>query len=139
MSDTPQGPATGLTPHLNIREGRGAEAIGWYGQAFGATELMRHPADDGKRLLHAHLHVNGASLMLHDDFPEMRGGVAAGAPEGVVLHLQVDDADAWWARATGAGAEIVFPIADQFWGDRYGQVKDPFGHIWSIGAPIAKS
>jgi PhnB protein len=54
----------------------------------------------------------------------------------VTLHLQVDDADRWFDRATGAGATVTMPIADQFWGDRYGQIKDPFGHSWSIGAPV---
>ena len=131
-----QGPATGLTPHLAIRDGRAAEAIDFYKAAFGAEEQMRMPADDGKRLMHAHLTLNGASLMLADDFPEY-SGKAAGAPEGVTLHLQVADADAAWNRAVDAGATVKMELADQFWGDRYGQVEDPFGHLWSIGAPVA--
>lgn len=131
-------PATGLTPHITIRDNRAAEAIEFYGKAFGAIEHRRVPADDGKRLMHAHLALNGASLMLHDDFPEYRGGHAEPEPVGVVLHLQVDDADTWFARAVGAGAEVVMPVGDQFWGDRYGQVRDPFGHFWSIGCPIKK-
>ena len=132
-----QGPTTGLTPHLTIRDGRAAEAIDFYARAFGATERMRIPADDGKRLMHAHLTVNGGSLMLNDDFPEYRGGPTA-APSAVTLHLQVDDADRWFERAVTAGATVSMPLADQFWGDRYGQVTDPFGHAWSIGAPVAK-
>ncbi|OQW44740.1 MAG: glyoxalase [Proteobacteria bacterium SG_bin5] len=136
MTDAPQGPTTGITPHICIRDGRGAEAIDWYVRALGATEQVRGLADDGKRLMHAHLHINGALLMLHDDFPEYRGGQAAGTPEGVVLHLQVDDADAWFERAVAAGASVTMPIGDQFWGDRYGQIADPFGFTWSIGAPI---
>lgn len=136
MTDAPQGPTNGLTPHINIRDGRAAEAIDFYTNAFGATEQRRMMADDGKRIIHAHLQINGASLMLNDDFPEMRGGAAAQAPQGIVLHLQVDDADTWWNRATAAGAEIRFPIQDQFWGDRYGHVADPFGYTWSIGSPI---
>lgn len=131
-------PATGLTPHITIRDNRAAEAIDFYARAFGATEKLRVPADDKKRLMHAHLTINGASLMLHDDFPEYRGGAAEPAPVGMVLHLQVDDADTWFDRATGAGAEVVMPVGDQFWGDRYGQVRDPFGHLWSIGCPIRK-
>jgi PhnB protein len=131
-------PATGLTPHINIRDNRASEAIEFYGKAFGATEKLRVPADDGKRLMHAHLAVNGASLMLHDDFPEYRGGTPEPAPAGGLLHLEVDDADVWFERAVGAGAEVVLPIGDQFWGDRYGQVRDPFGHLWSIGCPIKK-
>ena len=102
-------PATGLTPHITIRDARAAEAIDFYARAFGATEKLRVPADDKKRLMHAHLTINGASLMLHDDFPEYRGGAAEPAPVGMVLHLQVDDADTWFDRATGAGAAIITP------------------------------
>jgi PhnB protein len=134
-----QGPNAGLTPHLAIGGGRAAEAIDFYKRAFGAEEAMRIPADDGKRLMHAHLKINGASLMLCDDFPEYRGGEAQPAPAGTTLHLQVDDADRWFERAVAAGATPTMPLADQFWGDRYGQVRDPFGHMWSIGSPIAKA
>ena len=130
-----QGPGGGITPHLAIRERRAAEAIDFYTRAFGARELHRVPTDDG-RIMHCHLEVNGGSLMLHDDFPEYRGGQEAAAPEGVVLHLQVPDADAFWQQAVGAGATVTMALEDQFWGDRYGQVEDPFGHRWSIGAPV---
>jgi len=92
-------------------------------------------AEDGKRIMHAHLNLNGGSLMLNDDFPEFGLG-AASEPAGVTLHLQVKDADAAWNRALEAGAKEKFPLADQFWGDRYGQVTDPFGFTWSIGAPL---
>ena len=86
--------------------------------------------------MHAHLLINGGSLMLSDDFPEYHGQVDAGSPIGVVIHLQVPDADAVWARALEAGAEVTMPLEDQFWGDRYGHLRDPFGHRWSIGGPI---
>ena len=132
-----QEPDGGLTPHLAIGGGKAAEAIEFYKRAFDAKELMRHPSDDG-RLMHAHLKVNGASLMLHDDFPEHHGGAAMREPAGVIMHLQVKDADAWWDRAIGAGANVLFELADQFWGDRYGQIQDPFGHTWSIGAPTSR-
>ncbi len=128
-----QEPQGGLTPHLTIRGGRAAEAIAFYSKAFGAQELMRHASDDG-RLMHAHLKINGSSLMMHDDFPE-HGHAPAGDPACVMLHLQVNDADAWWNGAVEAGAKVVMPLEDQFWGDRYGQLEDPFGHRWSIGAP----
>lgn len=127
----------GVVPHLVIRDSRAADAIDFYKAAFGAEEVARMPAQDGKRLLHVELGINGGPLFLNDDFPEHMGGPAA-APTGVTLNLTVDDADAWWERATAAGAEIAMPIADQFWGDRYGQVKDPFGHRWAINAPIRK-
>ncbi|MBC7987681.1 MAG: VOC family protein [Sphingomonadaceae bacterium] len=130
-----QGPNDGVTPHLTIGDKRAGEAIDFYKRAFGAEEAMpAHMADDGERIMHAHLRINGGSVMLNDDFPEYGG--AAGAPAAVTLHLQVDDADRWFERATGAGAEVSMPIDDMFWGDRYGQVKDPFGHSWSIGAPV---
>ena len=129
-----QGPSGGITPHITIRDRRAAEAIEFDKRAFGAEEQMRHPTDDG-RLMHAHLKINGGSLMLHDDFPEHMGGPSQPAAS-FVLHLDVPDADAAWKRALDAGAEVRFELADQFWGDRYGQVKDPFGFIWSIGAPV---
>jgi PhnB protein len=132
-----QGPNGGLTPHLTVKGAK--DAIKFYKKAFGASERMVMPAEDGKRLMHAHIEINGASLMLADDFPEFHGGRATPKPASVTMHLQVDDADKWWARALKAGAKVKFPIADQFWGDRYGQVADPFGHSWSIGAPIKNS
>ena len=69
-----------------------------------------------------------SSLMMHDHFAEHHGGADLPEPSGVMLHLQVSDADAWWNRAVAAGANVVMELADQFWGDRYGQLKDPFGH-----------
>jgi PhnB protein len=138
MEQSEQGPTGGVTAHLTIRDGKAADAIDFYRQAFGAEEIGRHMADDGKRIMHAHLKLNGGSLMLNDDFPEFGHGEAS-APASVTLHLQVPDADAAWNRAVAAGAEVRFPIADQFWGDRYGQVKDPFGFTWSIGAPVKQA
>ena len=132
-----QGPTAGITPHLTIPSRGGEAALEFYGRAFGAQVLDRKLAEDGERLMHAHLIINGASLMLHDEFPEY-GHPADVVPAGFTLHLQVDDADEWWDRALSAGASPIMPLADQFWGDRYGQVKDPFGHCWSIGAPIKK-
>ena len=140
MTDKPQGPTHGVTAHLTIRDGRAADAIDFYKTAFVAEEQVRMLADDGRRLMHAHLHINGGSLMLNDDFPEYRGDADVGseAPSGLTLHLQVDDADTWFARATAAGATITMPLQDMFWGDRYGQVTDPFGYHSSIATPIAK-
>ncbi|MCA1748378.1 MAG: VOC family protein [Sphingomonadales bacterium] len=138
MADDNQGPAGGVTAHLTIRDGRAAEAVEFYQKAFGASEEMRHLADDGKRLMHAHLELNGGSLMLNDDFPEMREGAQLPPPSGTTLHLQVEDADAAWEKALAAGAIVKFPLDDQFWGDRYGQVEDPFCFSWSIGAPVKR-
>ena len=135
MANPNQGPTTGLTPHIAIADKRASEAIEFYKQAFGAVEQVRMPAEDGVRLMHAHLLVNGSSLMMHDDFPEYSGQAMA-APSGVTLHLQVDDADRWYDRAIAVGATSVMAPENMFWGDRYAQVKDPFGHLWSIGHPL---
>ena len=108
MDQQEQGPASGLAPHLTIRGGNAAEAIEFYSRAFGGREIGRHMAEDGKRIMHAHLTVNGASLMLNDDFPE-HGGAETAPPAGVTLHLQVDDADTWWDRAIEAGAIVPLP------------------------------
>jgi len=135
MADENQSPPGGITAHLTIREGRGGEAVEFYRDAFGAEEEMRHLADDGKRLMHVHLRLNGSSLMLNDDFPEFRDGHPAPPPAGATLHLQVPDADAVWDKAVAAGASIKVPLENQFWGDRYGQLEDPFGFTWSIGGP----
>ena len=138
MSANPdQGPSSGVTPHLTIRDRRGHEALAFYKTAFGAEEAMPpHLADDGERIMHAHLRINGGSVMLNDEFPEYGECGAGGTPGGVTFHLQVADADSFWNRALDAGATPTMPLADQFWGDRYGQLKDPFGHSWSIGAPV---
>jgi PhnB protein len=133
-----QGPTGGIAPHLTIPSRGGQAAVEFYQRAFGAIEVRRQLADDGERLLHAHLHINGGSVMLSDEFPEFSGEQDI-APRGVTIHLQVDDADDWWARAILAGAVPVFPLEDRFWGDRYGQLKDPFGHSWSFGSPSKTS
>lgn len=139
MANMDQGPTGGLTPHLTIRDRRAAEAIDFYKAAFDAREQTRMPHGEADpRLMHAYLIVNGAPLMLMDDFPEHRGGTPYPAPASVMLHLQVDDADTWFDRAVAAGAIVRMPLADMFWGDRYGHLSDPFGHTWSIGSPIAQ-
>ena len=129
-----QGPTGGVTPHLTIPSRGAAAAVDFYIIAFSAEVLDRRLADDGERLIHAHLRINGASIMLNDEFPEYTGQQDI-RPAGVTLHLQVPDPDAWWTRAMLGGAEPVMDMADQFWGDRYGQLRDPFGHTWSIGGP----
>jgi uncharacterized glyoxalase superfamily protein PhnB len=83
--------------------------------------------------MHIHLYINNGSVMLGDAYPEH--GYPLQAPQAFTLHLDVEDPDAWWNRAVEAGAEIVLPLQVMFWGDRYGQLRDPFGVLWSIGAP----
>ncbi|KUI11587.1 hypothetical protein AU193_19535 [Mycobacterium sp. GA-1285] len=127
-----------VSPMLTVSDG--AAAIDFYVEAFGAEELGRVPGPDGKRLFHAALRVNGALVMLNDDFPEMNDGKSV-TPEAlggspVTIHLTVDDVDAKFQRAVDAGATVVMPLDDMFWGDRYGELRDPFGHLWSLGQPV---
>ncbi len=135
MSETPFA-MPGVTAHLTIGDGKAADAIDFYKAAFGATEQTRHMAEDGVRIMHAHLIINDGPLMLNDHFHEMTAGEPVPPPAGTTLHLEVDNADAWWSRALDAGAKVRFPLDNQFWGARYGQLIDPFGHVWSIGGPI---
>lgn len=138
MSDegqAPERPTTGVTPFLAIGGGKASEALAFYERAFAATVIERNLAPGGDRLMQASFKVNGGWLMLSDDFPEH--GFTAAPPASVTLHLQVDDADAWFGRAVEAGCTVQMPLADQFWGDRYGSVKDPFGHSWSIGSALS--
>lgn len=142
-----QGPTGGITPHLTVLDGRCREAVAFYERAFGAAQAippmaagdMPNMAGD-TRIMHAHLRLNGGSLMLNDAFAEFAPEAAVDhtPPAHTTLHLQVDDADAWFNRAVEAGATVTMPLADMFWGDRYGQVKDPFGFTWAIGASLAK-
>jgi len=126
-------PEGGVTPHINVDGASAASAF--YQQAFGAQELFRMPAPDGKRLMHCHLMINGGSLMLCDCFPE-HGGSEVQPSSSFTMHLQVDDVESWWRRAVEAGATVTMPLADMFWGDRYGRLRDPFGVNWALAAPI---
>lgn len=118
----------GITPYLCVRDA--ARAIEFYKAAFGAKETMRIGAPGG-RIGHAEVRFGDASLMLADEFPDMefRGPQTLGGSP-VMLHLYVEDADAAVERAVKAGATLKRPVADQFYGDRGGQIVDPFGHAW---------
>lgn len=122
-----------VTPHL-VCAGAAA-AIEFYKKAFGATEMIRLPGPDG-RLMHACIRINGSSVMLADEYPEM-GSLSPTSLKGtpVTIHLIVDDVDRVAEQALAAGAKIVMPVADMFWGDRYGVLEDPFGHRWSVATP----
>jgi PhnB protein len=123
-----------VTPHL-ICAGA-ADAIEFYKKAFGAIELTRLPAQSGK-LLHASIRIGDSTVMLSDEFPAMGGlGPKSLKASPVTIHLCVEDADALAARAVAAGAKVTMPVADMFWGDRYGQLEDPFGHRWSVGTHV---
>jgi uncharacterized glyoxalase superfamily protein PhnB len=123
-----------VTPHL-ICAGA-AKAIEFYKQAFGAEESARLPGPDG-RLMHAAIRIGDSQVMLVDEMPEW-GALGPKSLKGspVTIHLYVDDVDAAVARAVKAGAKVTMPVADQFWGDRYGKLEDPFGHHWSVATPV---
>jgi uncharacterized glyoxalase superfamily protein PhnB len=119
-----------LTPHL-VCAGA-ADAIEFYKKAFNAVELVRLPGPQG-RLMHASLRIGDSTLMLVDEMPE-HGALGPKALKGspVTIHLYVENADATVEQAVAAGAKVTMPLADMFWGDRYGQLEDPFGHRWSV-------
>ena len=123
-----------LTPHLVCRGA--AVAIDFYGRAFGAIERFPLPGPNGK-LMHACVRIGDSQLFLVDEMPE-HGALGPQALKGapVTIHLQVEDADAAFACAMRAGATVTMPLADMFWGDRYGRVVDPFGHHWSIATHL---
>jgi PhnB protein len=121
-----------ITPHLVI-DGA-AEAIEFYKRAFGAEEIYRmpFPGPDGRvKIGHAELRIGDSRLYLADEFPE-HGSTGPAGHSPVTIHLYVTDADATFARAVEAGATVTMPLADMFWGDRYGKLVDPSGHHWSI-------
>ena len=124
-----------LTPHLVVRNAD--QAIEFYKKAFGAElqgEIARGP--DGK-VMHAVLRIGDSNLMLNDEMPEM-GALSPLSSGGssVTIHIYTQNVDSAFERATKAGAKTAMPLADQFWGDRYGVVKDPYGHQWSLAAHV---
>ncbi|MCE7915784.1 MAG: VOC family protein [Nitrosomonas sp. PRO4] len=133
VSPIPEGMHT-VTPHLVCSDA--AKAIEFYRQAFNATEMIRVPGPGGK-LIHACIRIGDSLVMLVDENPQwdcLSPITLKGSP--VMIHLQVEDVDAVFNRAVKAGATVMMPVDDMFWGDRYGSVKDPFGHQWSIATHI---
>lgn len=133
-----QGRPRGLVPHIVVSGA--VQAIEFYKEAFGAQEVHRVPAEDGKRLMHAELKIGEGTLYLCDDFPEFCGGKSRSATalggSPVVIHQYVPNVDDAVKRAADAGAKVVMPPADMFWGDRYASIEDPFGHSWSLATPL---
>jgi len=124
----------GMTPHLFVNNA--ADAIEFYKKAFGAQEEYRHTLPDGKSIVHAVIRIRDHNLMIADYLPDMCGD-SVGSPSllgrtTVLLSLYVEDADRFFDTAQAAGATVHMPLMDAFWGDRYGQLKDPYGHIWEI-------
>jgi PhnB protein len=123
-----------ITPHIVVRDA--ARAAEWYAEALGAVEHSRIPVPDG-RLMSVELRFGDSPVMIADEFPEMDvvspltvGGTST------VLDLHTDDVDALWERALAAGAEVLHDLADVFWGERHGQITDPFGHRWALSQHI---
>jgi PhnB protein len=123
-----------VTPYLSVRGA--ARAIDFYKQALGAAEIMRMPGPDGK-LGHAEIRIGDSRVMLSDEYPAMaflgpesRGGTT------VHIHLYVKNVDATVDKAVAAGAKLVRPVADQFYGDRTGTIEDPFGHVWHLATHV---
>ena len=133
MKKIPEGMHS-ITPHL-VCAGA-AKALEFYQKAFGATEVGRLPGPDG-RLMHAAMKIGDSTVMLADEMPEW-GSLGPKALKGspVTIHIYVEDVDALVARAEKAGAKVTMPVADQFWGDRYGKLEDPFGHHWSVATHV---
>lgn len=121
-------------PYLRVRDA--GRALDFYKQAFGAEELFRLTEPSG-RIGHAEIRIGGTTLMLADEYPEMNivGPQTLGGTS-FSIHLRVDNADAWMERAVAAGATVLRPAADAFYGERSGSVRDPFGHEWLLGHQV---
>ena len=134
VSPVPAGLHT-LTPHIVVNDAR--KAIDFYQRVFGAEVIGVHAMPDGK-VMHAEIKIGDSPIMLNDEFPDWGSPspTLTKADTCVRLHLYVPDADRVFNAAVAAGAQVVMPMADQFWGDRYGQVVDPFGHRWSIATRV---
>src|SRR5579862_7916912 len=133
IKPVPEGFTT-VTPYLVVRGG--VDALEFYKRAFGATEVSRQLTPDGK-LIHGRMKIGNSIIMVSDEF--QGGGASAPTTLGttsVTLHVYVDDVDDLWERALAAGARIAMPLDNQFWGERYGQLVDPFGHRWSVSMQI---
>jgi PhnB protein len=138
-TDAPTGsgnapPAATITTHIIV--GRAARAAEWYRDVLGAEERSRVPLPDG-RLIHLELWIGSSVLMVADEFPE-HGALSPNTTgcTSAVLYVQTDDVDALWARAIDAGAQVARPLADSFWGEREGQIVDPFGHRWGLSQHV---
>ena len=118
-----------ITPHLSVKGA--AEFIDFLKRAFGAVELTRMPGPGG-RIMHASVRIGDSILMFSDFFPEFGSPAPTEGHWPLVLNLYVEDADETFAQALAAGCQVTMPLSDQFWGDRYGHVRDQFGFTWAI-------
>jgi len=121
-----------VTPHLVVNDA--AKALKFYATAFGAEMHCEMPCTDSGKIMHAEMKVGNSMIFLCDEFPEM--GCKSPTSYGgspISIFLYVEDVDKAFKKASDAGCEVVMPVADMFWGDRYGRLKDPFGHEWAMG------
>lgn len=123
-----------ITPHLIVKNAKAA--IDFYQKAFGAELVGEIAYVPGGKVMHAMMRIGDSFFMLNDEFPEYGACAPAQTGSGVSLHIYLDNVDKAFARATDAGAEVKMPVMDMFWGDRYGQVADPFGHKWSLATHV---
>lgn len=123
----------GLIAYLQV-DGA-TKAAEFYKRAFGAEEVFAYPPDEQGRTMHIHLYINGSSLMLCDAYPDHGHPHQPAQGYTMQLILQADNIDSWWSRAVEAGCDIESPLADMFWGDRWGSLRDPFGVNWAMNAP----
>jgi len=124
-----------ITPHLAVRGA--AKAIEFYQKAFGAKVKGVHNAPDGK-VMHAEMRIGDSMIFLADEFPEMGSCSSPDSLGGssVTLNVYTENVDQLFNQAVAAGAKVTMPLTNQFWGDRYGQLKDPFGHNWALGQHV---
>jgi PhnB protein len=138
MADAPNFPP--VEPHICVKGG--VEAIAFYERAFGAKNTFKQMAEDGKRVMHANLSLFGGTIMMHDAFPEYGSDVLSPASLGgasVAININLPraaDVDEAVDRAVKAGATLIMAVEDTFWNERYGRVKDPFGHVWALNAAL---
>jgi len=128
VNPIPEGYHT-LTPHLIVRNA--GKALEFYKKAFGAEEIFKMPTPEGK-IGHAELKIGDSIFMMCDEWPGMASSPQTVGGTSVTLHLYVQDVDTAYKKAITAGCTSTMPVQDMFWGDRYGKLKDPFGHEWSI-------
>lgn len=127
-------PKGGVTPYLNVDGAR--KALEFYKIAFAGIEREALTGEGGDKLMHSQIDINGSPVFVCDYFPEY--GFPVVASQGFNMHIHVDDAQLWWDRAVAAGCEITSPLKEEFWGDIYGQLRDPFGVTWAIGQSVKK-
>ena len=123
----------GVIPYVAIEGAR--KAIDFYAKAFGAEVLGEPAKDESGVIMNASLAINGGVLMVMDTMPHIGAEGEAATDKGMTLQLVTDKGDFWWDRAVAAGCVVTQPLKQEFWGDRYGRLRDPFGLMWAINEP----